>query len=103
MGNPLATDDQKTKVVLIEPNDQDMNLSVQRLYKEKFPELSKIKNEFEVIEQITKIKAPNDTTELSTKKVIKAAHNGTMQDIWEKLTRVREETLMDKKSGNPPH
>lgn len=103
VGNPLATDDQTTKVVLIEPNDQDMNLSVQRLYKEKFPELSKIKNEFEVIEQITKIKAPNDTTELSTKKVIKAAHNGTMQDIWEKLTRVREETLMDKKSGNPPH
>lgn len=97
VGNPLTTDNQTTKVVLVEPNDLEMNTSIQRLYREKFPELTEITNDFEIIEQITKVKSSNSTTKLSTKKVIKVTHNGTTQDIWEKLVRIRDETLEDER------
>lgn len=97
VGNPLTTDDQTTKVVLFEPTDKEMNSSIQRLYRDKFPELTSIKDEFEVIEQITKIKSEHEGTKLSTKKIIKVQHDKNTKDIWEKLKRIREETLTDKR------
>lgn len=97
VGNPLTTDDQTTKVVLVEHTNKEMNSSIQRLYRDKFPELTSIKDEFEVIEQITKIKSEHEGTKLSTKKIIKVQHDGNTKDIWEKLKRIREETLTDER------
>ncbi|CAH1110423.1 unnamed protein product [Psylliodes chrysocephalus] len=95
VGNPLVTSNQTTKVVLIETNDKDMNSSIQRLYREKFPKLINIKD-FEVIEQITKIKSENDGTKLR-KKIIEVHHDETIPDTWEKLQRIKEETLSDER------
>ncbi|CAH1107108.1 unnamed protein product [Psylliodes chrysocephalus] len=95
VGNPLSTSDNTTKVVLLEPGDPEMTNSIQRLYRDKFPELVNISKDFEVIEQITKIKSNTCEPELSSKKIIKIKHDGTTEDIWNKLTMLREETLHD--------
>ncbi|CAH1107100.1 unnamed protein product [Psylliodes chrysocephalus] len=96
VGNPLTTGDKITKVVLVEPKDPEMNNSIQRLYREKFPELASIQEDFEVLEQTTKIKS-KESAELSTRKVIKVTHDGSTKDIWEKLNKIREETATDDK------
>lgn len=76
VGNPLTTGDNTTKVVLVEPNDPEMSSSIQRLYREKFSELVSVQGDFEILEQITKIRS-KETTELSIRKIIKVTHDGT--------------------------
>lgn len=96
VGNPLDADDTITKVVLVEPSDPEMNKSIQKLYKDKFPELGSINNDFEIIEQTTRIRS-RTPKEHSHRKIIRVSHDGTPQDVWEKLKMIRDETELDKK------
>lgn len=50
IGNPLNTDDQTVKVTLVEPNNQEMQYGIQRMYKDKYSELLNMKGPLEVME-----------------------------------------------------
>ncbi len=91
VGNPLATKDSVVKVVVVEPDDPGMERGVQKLYREKFPELVEIEMDFEVIEQITRIrsKTPNEGI---TRKIIKIKHDGSDNKLWEQIGKVKKET-----------
>lgn len=49
IGNPLAAEDSAVKVVWIEPKDTQMEQSIQKMFKNKFPELADSKEELEVL------------------------------------------------------
>ena len=64
------------QVVLIEPEDPKMEKSIQKQYREKYPELTDLKEDFEVIEQITKIRSQNPDA-YTRRKIIKISHDNT--------------------------
>ncbi|KAJ8933806.1 hypothetical protein NQ314_013778 [Rhamnusium bicolor] len=91
VGNPLATKDDVAKTVLVEPTDPKMEKSIQELYRETYPELDDIIDDFGTLEQVTRVKcqAPKNYTR---KTIIKICHNSTDEDLWEKISRLRDET-----------
>ncbi|CAG9839231.1 unnamed protein product [Diabrotica balteata] len=66
VSNPLDSKC-RVKVVALEPNDRNMNFSIQRLYRDRYPDLSSLKGDFEVTA-------------------------GTPEELWHALERVKEET-----------
>ncbi|XP_074035194.1 uncharacterized protein [Leptinotarsa decemlineata] len=92
VGNPLETGDEVTKVVMVDPGDEDMSAGIQKMYKEKYPELAGIKEEIEVMEQITKTRRTGKQTR---KKVIEVKLDGTHEGTWRRLKQLREETKED--------
>jgi len=70
VGNLLTTDS-NFRVVLVEPNDQDMTTSIQRMYRDKYPELTQTKEDFEVIEHTTRT-----SSTITKRKVILIRQNG---------------------------
>lgn len=95
VGNPLTTEDSVVKVTIVEPHDLNMEKSIQRLFKDKYPELGNLKEEFEVVDQIIKIrtKSPN---EIINRKIIKILHNGNDQELWKNKEKLKSETTEDK-------
>ncbi|CAG9825660.1 unnamed protein product [Phaedon cochleariae] len=93
-GNPLNSEDCVVKVVIVEPSDPGMKDSIQRMYKEKFPELPSLEGDFEVIEQITRIRGTGDT---HRKKIVKMAYDETSRGLWGKLSELRQETINDER------
>lgn len=91
VGNPLDAKDMYTKIVIVEPDDKDMQKSIQKLYKDRFPELLETQEEFEVIQYSTKVSIKGQT-EIKEKKIIKITYTGTGEDIWNKLKKVKQET-----------
>ncbi|CAH1107115.1 unnamed protein product [Psylliodes chrysocephalus] len=79
VGNPISTPDASVKVVIVEPEDPDMNASIQRINRDKYPELSEIKCDFEVMEQLTRLTPQKE--KVSRRKIVKIAHDGTPRDI----------------------
>ncbi|KAJ8953414.1 hypothetical protein NQ318_023531 [Aromia moschata] len=102
VGNPVTAEDKLVKVVITEPDNPTMEKSIQKIYRDRFPELLAATDEFEVIEQMTRIRSKGPA-EYTKRKIIKTCYNGTEEDIWMKLIRIKEETAEDKKSGCPPH
>jgi SH3-like domain-containing protein len=89
VGNPLVdVKDSIVKAVLVEPTDAAMDLSIQRLYRNRFPELASVKEEWAVLEQITQLEGAKPIR----RKVFRIGHLGTDLDVWEKINRLREET-----------
>ncbi|KAJ8939472.1 hypothetical protein NQ318_022526 [Aromia moschata] len=96
VGNPVTAEDKLVKVVITEPDDPTMEKSIQKIYRDRFPELLAATDEFEVIEQMTRIRSKGPA-EYTKRKIIKTCYNGTEEDIWMKLIRIKEETAEDKK------
>lgn len=92
IGNPLTSGCYSPKVVFIEPNDKDMSLSIQKLFRDKYPELIEAPGEFEVLEQTTKI---GNTT--YHKRILKVQIDGTHEDLWDKLNQVKKLNLQENK------
>ncbi|CAG9833250.1 unnamed protein product [Diabrotica balteata] len=88
IGNPITTGNDIVKVVMVEPNDPQMSNSIQRLYRDKYPELAELEADYEVLEQSTTIKSKGAK---ETKKIIKIKQNGDRKQIWEKINMVKEE------------
>lgn len=95
IGNPLDTEDAVVKTVIIEPNDLNMEKSIQKLYCNKYPEIKNLKGDFEVIEQTIRIRT-KDPHEIINRKIVKLTYDGTDSNIWDQLTKLREETKEDK-------
>lgn len=90
-GNPLETPHSTVKCVLIEPQDRSMNHSIQRHYRDRFPELAPLEEEYAVLEQRTRRKGPGGESE-TLQKIVKIHHNGSEEDLWTKLQALRDET-----------
>ncbi|XP_050306719.1 uncharacterized protein LOC126743597 [Anthonomus grandis grandis] len=94
IGNPLDTKDTTVKVVLVENDDIPMDKYIQRLYRNRFPELREIGEEYEVVKRITKVKYTN-RVDTSCQKIVKISLKGTEEDLFEKLIRLKEDTADD--------
>jgi hypothetical protein len=94
VGNPLVdAKDSVVKVVLVEPTDIEMEASIQWLYRNRFPELAEVKEDWAVLTQTTQLEG----TEPTRKKVFRIHHVGTDEDLWPKFQRLREETKEDER------
>lgn len=87
VGNPLESKHDTVKVVLVNEEDREMRYSIQSLYRKRFPELSELHENFEIIEQITKTR-----TEQVTQKVIKIMVTGMEEELWQSLVKLKEVT-----------
>lgn len=85
-GNPLLTKDSTLKVVFIEPDDPSMQRSIQKMYKERFPELMAINENFGVLEQFTKVQ---NKGEGGVRTVIKITHDNLESNLWESLCKIK--------------
>lgn len=90
VGNPILSKDEVIKVILVDKEDLGMETNIQRMYRDRFPELLEITNDFEALEQQTKRYGEDEV--ISTRKIFKITHDGTEEDTWGKLRRLRDET-----------
>ncbi|KAJ8939104.1 hypothetical protein NQ314_011235 [Rhamnusium bicolor] len=67
-----------------------METNIQRMFRDRFPELPDITESFDVLEQWTKTRSMVDHT-MTCRKIVKIMHDGTDEDLWDKLIRLREE------------
>ncbi|KAG5876751.1 hypothetical protein JTB14_033083 [Gonioctena quinquepunctata] len=94
VGNPLLEEDIGVKVGLTEPNDPEMRSSIQKLNREKYPELEHLQGDLEIIEQTTRIRGQSAAC---SRKIIKVKQDGSIPDVWRKLSELRDETANDAK------
>ncbi|KAH1006904.1 hypothetical protein HUJ05_007591 [Dendroctonus ponderosae] len=91
--NPLSTKASTVKVVLVEPADKQMEMSIQLLYKNRYPELVETEESFAVLEHSSRWKLKQDTT--ACQKVIKIMQGEQKSDLWDRFTQLREESRGD--------
>jgi hypothetical protein len=92
VGNPVTASDLAVKVVLIDPEDPKMEKSIQRIYRDRYPELAEATEDFEILEQISRIRSRGQH-EQTKKTVVKIVQDGTDEVLWNRLTRLRDETI----------
>ncbi|KAG5865356.1 hypothetical protein JTB14_023090 [Gonioctena quinquepunctata] len=95
VGNPLSEEDIGVKVLLTEPNNPEMRSSIQKLYREKYPEVEHLQGVLEIVEQTTRIKGQSTAC---TWKIIEIKQDGSVPDVWRKLSELRDETANDAKT-----
>ena len=96
VGNPLDTPHDTVKCVLVEPQDPRMDASIQRLYRDRFPDIAGIADKVAVVEQFTRRKGTGGVTMETTQKIVKLHHDGSEKSIWDVLQTLRGETSKDK-------
>lgn len=90
VGNPLDTKDSVVKLVIVEPHDRGMDNSIQRLYRDRYPDLDPTREEMEVLEHLSTVRI-GTSTEDKFRKIVKINIDGTEPDLWNKLTEVKKE------------
>ena len=91
VGNPLSESMSECMMVIVEPGDPDMNRSIQRIYRDRYPEMAEMCDKFETIENTIKIKNKNiKGVKEITRRIIKIKATGMQGDLWNLLKRVKE-------------
>ncbi|KAJ8939103.1 hypothetical protein NQ314_011234 [Rhamnusium bicolor] len=80
------------KVVMVEEKDPEMEKGLMMMYRDRIPELASTQEDYEVIEQLTKLRSLGPDHYVS-KKIIKINLKGSEEDAWHKIRRVKEETV----------
>lgn len=93
IGNPLNSGCDSTKVVFVEPNDKAVEMSIRKLYKDKYLELAEATDKLEILEQTTKI----GTVTKTLRRIIEVYIDGTMDDLWSKIHKIKQMTLNEEK------
>ncbi|XP_074034771.1 uncharacterized protein [Leptinotarsa decemlineata] len=93
-GNPVKTKNNVTKVLMVDKSQEDNTETIIKLFKERFPELEEVEEDFEILEEITNRRASGQLQE-TRRKVIKFDYDGSTMDLWNKLNRVKLETPTD--------
>ncbi|KAJ3661608.1 hypothetical protein Zmor_005996 [Zophobas morio] len=91
VGNPLSETKSECMIVIAEPRDPDMNRSIQKTYRDSYPEMAEMRNNFEIIEKTIKtrnIKNKDEVREI-TREIIKIKATDTKDHLWDLLKRVR--------------
>lgn len=83
--NPIHNDNIKTKIIWIDPEDTEMEKGLQRGYKEKYPSLTQMKGNFEMMEQITK----SGNQKLNHIKIFKIVQGKNEQMLWDNIQKVK--------------
>ncbi|KAJ8932450.1 hypothetical protein NQ314_014646 [Rhamnusium bicolor] len=58
----------------------------------RYPELTDVKEEFEILEQITRARS-QELNNYTCRTIVKITQNGTDEDLWKKLTKIRDEVV----------
>jgi hypothetical protein len=91
LGNPLDTPHHTVKCVLVEPKDPEMNLSIQRHFRERFPDVASMEEEYGVLEQRNRKRGPGGSNIETLQRVVKIHHDGSERSIWGGLQALRED------------
>ncbi|CAG9767823.1 unnamed protein product [Ceutorhynchus assimilis] len=94
VGNPLATKDEIVKVVLVGKSEANMDRGVQKIYRDRYPELEHIKEDFGMLEQDFRIRTKTTNT-TKTRKIIKITHNETEEDLYNKISDLKTELVTE--------
>lgn len=94
-GNPLNTEDAVKKVVLVGNRDPGMSKSIQKIYKERYPELEHLTEDIDYLETFTRDRR-NKT--LSKKTIIKLTHEESQEDLWAKMKQLFREGGTEKET-----
>ncbi|CAG9763640.1 unnamed protein product [Ceutorhynchus assimilis] len=94
VGNPLATKDEIVKVVLVGTSEANMDRGVQKIYRDRYPELEHIKEDFGMLEQDFRIRTKTTNT-TKTRKIIKLTHNETEEDLYNKISDLKTELVTE--------
>ncbi|CAH0561746.1 unnamed protein product [Brassicogethes aeneus] len=90
-GDPTTCKESTIKVVLIEPRDE-MTESIQKIYKNKYPELGEMKQDYGSLHRVTKIRTDMEEVSKEEQEVFKIKTTDDNKDIWEKLCRLKVDT-----------
>ncbi|KYB24568.1 hypothetical protein TcasGA2_TC031704 [Tribolium castaneum] len=96
VGNLLATEDNVVKVILVEHDDREISRSIQRLYRDRYPELKEMEGDFVTLEQVSRLRIKGETKTFQ-RKVIKINIGTDEKSVWDSLTRLRKETKDDER------
>jgi hypothetical protein len=99
IGNPVTASNLAVKVVLTEPGNPEMENSIQRIYRDRFPELTEGTEDFEILEQISRNLSKRDR-ELAKRTVINITQDGSDEDLWDKAEGRDDRSRI---GGNAPH
>ncbi|KAL1487651.1 hypothetical protein ABEB36_015695 [Hypothenemus hampei] len=88
VGNPLNSKTKDVKVVIKEPDGSEMERSIQKIYKDTYPEISTITEEFDILEQHTRTRSGNI---INIKRLIITTYDGTWVSAWHMLEKIRSE------------
>lgn len=89
-GNPLNEKNEVVGVVIISPEEQKMDRGIPKLYLNRYPYLAHSTEEFQVLEETTRIRS-SIGTECKTKKIIKIHTNGSTEDLFLKIQKTMKE------------
>lgn len=81
-------------MIITHPKNPDSTETLYKKFIDRFPEISNLKEQFDVLEQTTKIKS-NAGHEVKTRKIIKATSGGTYKNMWDTLCLIKNETKND--------
>lgn len=95
VGNPIDSGIE-TQIVLLESDDPEMEARIQRLYRDRFPELTDVKKEIGMIERVTSSRMGENKI-LSRAKIIKASYEDDEKRLWKVLTEIKEEVKDEKR------
>nr|XP_022921024.1 uncharacterized protein LOC111429365 [Onthophagus taurus] len=88
-GNPLWQQEIETRVVVVEPDDDDMTRSLQNQFKRAYPVLAELKERYEEVELTTKTKIRGIERERK-EKVIKLIIEKSDISVWKMMQELKE-------------
>nr|XP_022907673.1 golgin subfamily A member 6-like protein 22 [Onthophagus taurus] len=90
-GNPVWQQEIDTRVVMIEPEDIEMERGIQRQYKKAYPILEELKEECEDVEMRKTMKVRGEKREIR-ERIIKIRTGRTEKEIWQTLITIRKKS-----------
>ncbi|XP_071056461.1 uncharacterized protein [Onthophagus taurus] len=90
-GNPNNTEDSTIKVMLVEPGDPAMEKGIQKLLKDRFPELAHVKDDIGFVEQTYRF-GTKDNLRTGSRKIFKIVYDGSEEDLFNKIMALKNET-----------
>jgi hypothetical protein len=89
MGNQIMSREETVaKCVIVEPDDGAMDKSIQKMYRDRFPELCDSDRDFETF--VVKMGRGEEQRQ-TTRKLVKIKIDGTDGNLWEQVTKLRAE------------
>lgn len=89
-GNPVHDKEAAVKTVLVEENDTGMENSIQRQFRDRYPDLRDIEGDMGVLEQVLRRTQAETPRRL---KIIKLKMGKDLGEFWSKLQLLKNETM----------
>lgn len=93
-GNPLQNTDEGCPMVLVHNDDRQMNESIQKLYRDRYPELMFMNKEVDKLDTISSRTDDSSQTIETKRTIIKVNTSGEERELYERFVTVKE--IIDK-------